>query len=77
MCFSCREVTIIFDIQISGAFSHVDISVPQAKARLNRHIEHILGCIKSLPSTKLNEPGTSVAPQLESLVQRIYVEPDQ
>ncbi|MFS7917758.1 hypothetical protein Hanom_Chr03g00192951 [Helianthus anomalus] len=45
--------------------------------RLNRHIEHILGCIKSLPSTKLNEPGTSVAPQLESLVQRIYAEPDQ
>ncbi|MFS7917754.1 hypothetical protein Hanom_Chr03g00192911 [Helianthus anomalus] len=44
---------------------------------LNRHIEHILGCIKSLPSTKLNEPGTSVAPQLESLVQRIYAEPDQ
>ncbi|KAI3741427.1 hypothetical protein L1987_59099 [Smallanthus sonchifolius] len=30
-----KEVTIIFDIQISDAFSHVDISTPQAKARLN------------------------------------------
>ncbi|KAM0072136.1 putative vacuolar protein sorting-associated protein [Helianthus debilis subsp. tardiflorus] len=28
-----KEVTIIFDIQISDAFSHVDISIPQAKAR--------------------------------------------
>ncbi|KAJ0932541.1 putative vacuolar protein sorting-associated protein [Helianthus annuus] len=72
-----KEVTIIFDIQISDAFSHVDISIPQAKARLNRDIEHILGCIKSLPSAKLNEPGTPVAPRLESLVQRISAEPDQ
>ncbi|MFS7931971.1 putative vacuolar protein sorting-associated protein [Helianthus anomalus] len=72
-----KEVTIIFDIQISDAFSHVDISIPHAKARLNRDIEHILGCIKSLPSAKLNEPGTPVAPRLESLVQRISAEPDQ
>ncbi|KAK9064384.1 hypothetical protein SSX86_015766 [Deinandra increscens subsp. villosa] len=73
-----KEVTIIFDIQISDAFAHVDISTPQAKARLTCDIQHILGCIKSLPSAKLNnESGTPIAGQLESLVQRISAEPDQ
>ncbi|XP_024963316.1 vacuolar protein sorting-associated protein 54, chloroplastic-like [Cynara cardunculus var. scolymus] len=66
-----KEVTIIFDIQISDAFSHVDISTPQAKARLTRDIQHILGCIRSLPSAKLSD---SVAGQLESLVQRASTE---
>ncbi|KAJ9565429.1 hypothetical protein OSB04_001395 [Centaurea solstitialis] len=63
-----KEVTIIFDIQISDAFSHADISTPQAKARVYRDIQHILGCIRSLPSAKLSD---SVAGQLESLVQRV------
>ncbi|KAI3824685.1 hypothetical protein L1987_06154 [Smallanthus sonchifolius] len=73
-----KEVTIIFDIQISDAFAHVDINTPQAKARLNCDILHILGCIKSLPSAKLyNESGTPIAGQLESLVQRISAEPEQ
>ncbi|XP_021970883.1 vacuolar protein sorting-associated protein 54, chloroplastic isoform X2 [Helianthus annuus] len=67
-----KEVTIIFDIQISDAFAHVDISTPQAKARLNCEIQHILGCIKSLPSAKLNiESGIPIAGQLEALVKRI------
>ncbi|KAI3800624.1 hypothetical protein L1987_28717 [Smallanthus sonchifolius] len=72
-----KEVTVIFDIQISDAFSHVDISTPQAKARLNRDIQHILGCIKSLPSAKLNNESGTPTGQLESLVQRISAEPDQ
>ncbi|XP_076932351.1 vacuolar protein sorting-associated protein 54, chloroplastic-like [Bidens hawaiensis] len=73
-----KEVTIIFDIQISDAFANVDISTPQAKARLNCEIQHILGCIKSLPSAKLNiESGTPIAGQLESLIERISAEPDQ
>ncbi|KAD7479015.1 hypothetical protein R6Q59_005201 [Mikania micrantha] len=73
-----REVTIIFDIQISDAFAHVDINTPQAKARLSCDIQHILGCIKSLPSAKFsNESGTPIAGQLESLVQRISAKPDQ
>ncbi|MFS7889546.1 putative vacuolar protein sorting-associated protein [Helianthus anomalus] len=67
-----KEVTIIFDIQISDAFAHVDISTPQAKSRLNCEIQHILGCIKSLPSAKLNiEAGIPIAGQLEALVKRI------
>ncbi|XP_076949524.1 vacuolar protein sorting-associated protein 54, chloroplastic-like [Bidens hawaiensis] len=73
-----KEVTIIFDIQISDAFANVDINTPQAKARLNCEIQHILGCIKSLPSAKLNiESGTPIAGQLESLIERISAEPDQ
>ncbi|KAM0054859.1 putative vacuolar protein sorting-associated protein [Helianthus debilis subsp. tardiflorus] len=74
-----KEVTIIFDIQISDAFAHVDISTPQAKARLNCEIQHILGCVKSLPSAKLNiESGIPIAGQLEALVKRIYsAESDQ
>ncbi|GJT44357.1 vacuolar protein sorting-associated protein 54, chloroplastic isoform X1 [Tanacetum coccineum] len=72
-----KEVTIIFDIQISDAFAPVDISIPQARARLNRDLQHILGCIRSLPSARLNEPGTPIAGQLESLLQRTAVEADQ
>lgn len=72
-----KEVTIIFDIQISDAFSNVDFSSPQVKARLNRDIQHILGCIKSLPSAKLNDPNTPIAGQLESLLQRASSEADQ
>ncbi|KAI7729170.1 hypothetical protein M8C21_019673, partial [Ambrosia artemisiifolia] len=73
-----KEVTIIFDIQISDAFAQVDINTPQAKARLNCEIQHILGCIKSLPSAKLyNESGTPIAGQLESLIERISAESDQ
>lgn len=45
--------------------------------RLNRDIQHILVCIKSLPSAKLYDPGTPIAGQLESLVQRITAETDQ
>ncbi|PWA48082.1 Vps54 domain-containing protein [Artemisia annua] len=72
-----KEVTIIFDIQISDAFAPVDISIPQARARLNRDLQHILACIRSLPSARLNEPGTPIAGQLESLLQRTAVEADQ
>ncbi|CAI9293123.1 unnamed protein product [Lactuca saligna] len=57
-----KEVTIIFDIQISDAFSHVDITNQQIKTRLNCDIQHILGCIRSLPSAKLSsESGAPLA----------------
>lgn len=72
-----KEVTIIFDIQISDAFSHVDMTSPQTKARINCDIQHILGCIRSLPSAKLSESGAPLAGQLESLVQKITAETDQ
>ncbi|KAI3681289.1 hypothetical protein L6452_36079 [Arctium lappa] len=67
-----KEVTIIFDIQISDAFSHVDISTPQAKARLNRDIQHILGCIRSLPSAKSSISLSSFCKSVEVLDLAIF-----
>ncbi|XP_057465271.1 vacuolar protein sorting-associated protein 54, chloroplastic isoform X2 [Actinidia eriantha] len=45
-----RQVVIIFHSQISEALSNLDISTEQAKIRLCRDVQHILGCIRSLPS---------------------------
>ncbi|KAJ4974524.1 hypothetical protein NE237_007698 [Protea cynaroides] len=45
-----RQVVQIFHYQISEAFSQLEIITPQAKKRLHRDIQHILGCIRSLPS---------------------------
>ncbi|XP_024964036.1 vacuolar protein sorting-associated protein 54, chloroplastic-like isoform X1 [Cynara cardunculus var. scolymus] len=72
-----REVTIAFDIQISDAFSRVDISTPQARARLACDIQHILGCIRSLPSANLSDSQDPVPAQLELLLQRVTAEADQ
>nr|GFB88158.1 vacuolar protein sorting-associated protein 54, chloroplastic-like isoform X1 [Tanacetum cinerariifolium] len=72
-----KEVTIIFDIQISDAFAAMDISIPQVRARLNRNLQHILGFIRSLASARLNEHRTPIAEQLESLLHRTTIEADQ
>ncbi|KAH7837676.1 hypothetical protein Vadar_016584 [Vaccinium darrowii] len=45
-----RQVVVIFHSQITEAFSNIDFSSQQAKTRLYRDIQHILGCIRSLPS---------------------------
>ncbi|GAB4826405.1 Vacuolar protein sorting-associated protein 54 [Ancistrocladus abbreviatus] len=55
-----RQVVIIFHTQISEAFSRLEVSTPQAKNRLYRDVQHILGCIQSLPSdisTKSDVPN--------------------
>ncbi|KAL6991802.1 Vacuolar protein sorting-associated protein 54 [Sarracenia purpurea var. burkii] len=54
-----RQVVIIFHTQISEAFSNLDISTHQAKNRLYRDVQHILGCIRSLPS---DNPGRTNIP---------------
>ncbi|XP_022977577.1 vacuolar protein sorting-associated protein 54, chloroplastic-like isoform X2 [Cucurbita maxima] len=46
-----RQVVKIFHLQISEAFSRLDISTPQSKDRLLRDVKHILGCIRSLPDS--------------------------
>ncbi|KAF8413470.1 hypothetical protein HHK36_001457 [Tetracentron sinense] len=70
-----RQVVQIFHSQISEAFSHIEISTPQAKNRLYRDIEHILGCIRSLPSGNLSKDGVLNSGQLdEFLVQRFGAE---
>ncbi|GAB2264973.1 Vacuolar protein sorting-associated protein 54 [Dionaea muscipula] len=52
-----RQVAIIFHTQISEAFSHIEINTPQAKNRLYRDIQHILGLIRSLPSDTSSTSG--------------------
>lgn len=54
-----RQVVVIFHSQISEAFSNIDFSSQQAKNRLFRDIQHILGCIRSLPS---DNPSGAVIP---------------
>ncbi|KAA8544806.1 hypothetical protein F0562_019603 [Nyssa sinensis] len=73
-----RQVVIILHTQISEAFSHLEIGSPQAKNRLYRDIQHILGCIRSLPSNNLSKPGTPNWGQLdEFLAQRFGSEAGQ
>ncbi|KAL9275476.1 Vacuolar protein sorting-associated protein 54, chloroplastic-like protein [Drosera capensis] len=49
-----RQVVVIFHAQISEAYSRTEIRTPQAKSRLYRDIQHILGCIRSLPSDSVS-----------------------
>lgn len=66
-----RQVVIIFHSQISEAFSHLEITTPHAKNRLYLDIQHILACIRSLPSDNLSDSTIPNIGQLdEFLVQR-------
>ncbi|XP_015579547.1 vacuolar protein sorting-associated protein 54, chloroplastic isoform X1 [Ricinus communis] len=70
-----RQVVVIFHSQISEAFSRLEISTPQAKDRLRRDVEHILRCIRSLPTDNLSKSGTPNWGQLdEFLVQKFGAE---
>ncbi|KAM3361692.1 vacuolar protein sorting-associated protein 54, chloroplastic isoform X1 [Capsicum galapagoense] len=51
-----RQVVIFFHSQISEAFLHLDISSPQAKKRMYCDVQHILACIRSLPSDSKSNP---------------------
>ncbi|KAM3343052.1 vacuolar protein sorting-associated protein 54, chloroplastic isoform X1 [Capsicum galapagoense] len=51
-----RQVVIIFHSQISEAFSRLDISSQQARQRAYRDVQHLLGCIRSLPSDSKSNP---------------------
>ncbi|CAL5410861.1 unnamed protein product [Camellia sinensis] len=72
-----RQVVIIFHSQISEAFSNLDISTPQSKTRLHRDVQHILGCIRSLPSDNISKTDIPNWGQLdEFLAQRFPPEAD-
>ncbi|XP_010274934.1 PREDICTED: vacuolar protein sorting-associated protein 54, chloroplastic [Nelumbo nucifera] len=73
-----RQVVQIFHLQISEAFSHLEVSTPQAKQRLYRDVQHILGCIHSLPSDTSSQDGVPNFGKLdEFLVQRFGTEAPQ
>ncbi|MCD7465187.1 Vacuolar protein sorting-associated protein 54 [Datura stramonium] len=67
-----RQVVVIFHSQISEAFSHLDISSSQAKKRMYCDVQHILACIRSLPSdSKSNPPNWG---QLDEFVAKSFGE---
>lgn len=73
-----RQVVQNFHTQISDAFSKIDVSSPQAKNRLYRDVQHILACIRSLPTDYLSEDGTPNPGQLDKfLLQRFGREAHQ
>ncbi|KAL7241390.1 hypothetical protein ACSBR1_014061 [Camellia fascicularis] len=72
-----RQVVIIFHSQISEAFSNLDISTPQSITRLHWDVQHILGCIRSLPSDNISKTDIPNWGQLdEFLAQRFPPEAD-
>ncbi|XP_022926602.1 vacuolar protein sorting-associated protein 54, chloroplastic-like [Cucurbita moschata] len=65
-----RQVVKIFHLQISEAFSRLDISTPQAKDRLLRDVKHILGCIRSLPCDDSSKPDIPNWGQLDEFLDQ-------
>ncbi|KAK1384786.1 Vps54 domain-containing protein [Heracleum sosnowskyi] len=73
-----RQVVVIFHTQISEAYSRLEINTPQAKNRMYHDLQHILGCIRSLPSDDLNNSQTPNWGKLdEFLVQKFGGEDSQ
>ncbi|XP_015066516.1 vacuolar protein sorting-associated protein 54, chloroplastic-like [Solanum pennellii] len=67
-----RQVVIIFHSQISEAFSHLDISSEHVKKRMYCDVQHIIACIRSLPSdSKSNPPNWG---QLDEFVAKNFGE---
>ncbi|XP_059311477.1 vacuolar protein sorting-associated protein 54, chloroplastic-like [Lycium ferocissimum] len=65
-----RQVVIISHSQISEAFSRLDISSEQSRQRAYRDVQHLLGCIRSLPSdSKSNPPNLG---QLDEFVEQNF-----
>nr|GME14854.1 vacuolar protein sorting-associated protein 54, chloroplastic-like isoform X1 [Ipomoea batatas] len=67
-----RQVVQIFHTQISEALSRVDISTPQVKNRMHRDIQHILGCIRSLPSDELSKSNPPNWGKLDEFVAQNF-----
>ncbi|XP_068645902.1 vacuolar protein sorting-associated protein 54, chloroplastic isoform X2 [Aristolochia californica] len=70
-----RQVVEILHAQLSEAFSSIDISNTQVKKRLYQDIQHILGCIHTLPSGISMENNMPNSGKLdEFLAQRLRAE---
>ncbi|KAF6156833.1 hypothetical protein GIB67_002750 [Kingdonia uniflora] len=67
-----RQVVQIFHSQISEAFSNLEISTPQAKNRLYRDIQHILACIRLLPSDIVSNDGVPNSGQLDAFLLHMF-----
>ncbi|KAI3990278.1 hypothetical protein MKX01_037617 [Papaver californicum] len=63
------QVVQIFHTQISDAYSGLEITTPQAKNRLRRDIQQILGCIHSLPTDNtFNKDGVRNSGKLDEFL---------
>ncbi|KAH9611316.1 hypothetical protein KSS87_023678 [Heliosperma pusillum] len=70
------QVVQTFHARISEAYSSLEINTPQAKTRLHRDIQQILGCIRSLPTGISSNSGVANWGLLdEFLAQRFGGEP--
>ncbi|XP_074282397.1 vacuolar protein sorting-associated protein 54, chloroplastic isoform X2 [Silene latifolia] len=70
------QVVQTFHARISEAYSSLEINTPQAKTRLHRDIQQILGCIRSLPTGISSNSGVANWGLLdEFLAQRFEGEP--
>ncbi|KAG8365685.1 hypothetical protein BUALT_Bualt18G0132200 [Buddleja alternifolia] len=66
------QVVIILHSQISDALSQLDISTPQAKSRLHCEIQHVLACIRSLPSDNLSKSSPHNWGQLDEFLSKNF-----
>ncbi|KAL6542668.1 hypothetical protein OROHE_010188 [Orobanche hederae] len=66
------QVVIILHSQINDAFSRLELTTPQAKRSLRCDIEHILGCIRSLPSDSSNKFSSPNWGQLDEFLERNF-----
>ncbi|CAA6666555.1 unnamed protein product [Spirodela intermedia] len=67
-----RQVVQIFHLHISEAFSNLAINTPQAKNKLYRDVQHILGCIRKLPADSVGEGGVPNRGLLDEFLEQRF-----
>ncbi|THU74363.1 hypothetical protein C4D60_Mb04t32550 [Musa balbisiana] len=67
-----RQVVHIFHSHISEAFSKLELNTPQAKNRLCRDVQHILGCIRKLPSDNSSKESVPNYGLLDEFLEEKY-----
>ncbi|KAL8045550.1 hypothetical protein ABFX02_08G121400 [Erythranthe guttata] len=66
------QVVIILHSQIYDAFSRLEISTPQAKRSLLCEVQHVLGCIRSLPSENPSKSSPQNWGQLDEFLAQNF-----
>ncbi|KAK6154814.1 hypothetical protein DH2020_009062 [Rehmannia glutinosa] len=66
------QVVIILHSQVFDAFSRLEMSTPQAKRSLRCDIQHLLGCIRSLPSDSSSKSSPPNWGQLDEFLAQNF-----
>ncbi|XP_051134830.1 vacuolar protein sorting-associated protein 54, chloroplastic [Andrographis paniculata] len=69
------QVVVILHSQISDAFSRLEIKTPQAKSSLLCDVQHLLGCIRTLPSQNSSKSSPQNWGLLDEFAQNFGPEP--